>query len=108
MSFNFKYENATYFPKAAYFLNFMTFVLYPFCSNFYLQDLFQELRGVELKIARAQSLKLKFRTSEANNSDIDSDAFVTSLLEKPEVDVVGGSRGPMGRVIRELFSSQEV
>ena len=72
------------------------------------KDLFQELRSIELKIARAQSLKFKLRTSESSKSDIDTEAFVTSLLEKPEVNVVGASRGPMGRVIKRLFSKQEV
>ena len=51
---------------------------------------------------------MKLRTSEAKKSDIDTEAFVASLLEKPEVNVVGASRGPMGHVIKELFSKQEV
>jgi hypothetical protein len=70
--------------------------------------LFEELRSIELKIARAQSLQFKLRSSESSKSEIDTEAFVTSLLEKPQVNVVGASRGPMGDVIKKLFSQQEV
>ena len=70
--------------------------------------MFEELRSIELKIARAQSLKFKLQTSEVNKPDTDTEAFIASLLEKPEVNVVGASRGPMGHVIKGLFSQQEV
>ena len=65
-----------------------------------------------MTIARAQSLAFKLYSSEADNHpvkmDIDREAFIASLLEKPEVNVVGGSRGPIGHVIRNLFAKQEV
>lgn len=75
----------------------------------FLQNLFEELRRIELKTAQAQSLLFKLRGSEVDHkSDIDTEAFIASLLEKPEVNVVGASRGPMGHVIKSLFSKQEV
>ncbi len=33
--------------------------------------------------------------------------FVTSLLEEPEVDVVGGSRGTAGVIIHRLFTAAQ-
>lgn len=36
------------------------------------------------------------------------DDFLASLMEKPEVTVIGAGRGPAGRVIHKLFAKQEV
>ncbi|XP_028409071.1 rab3 GTPase-activating protein catalytic subunit-like isoform X2 [Dendronephthya gigantea] len=73
------------------------------------ENLFEKLRRIEIKIAQAQSLKFKLQRSEVDHkSDIDTEAFIASLLEKPEVNVVGASRGPMGHVIKNLFSKQEI
>ena len=70
----------------------------------------------ELVIARAQSLRFKFRDAllaqkkkaQKVDGEKDIELFLSALVEKPEVIVIGAGRGPAGRVIRRLFAKQEV
>ena len=70
----------------------------------------------ELVIARAQSLRFKFRDAllaqkkkaQKVDGEKDIELFLSALVEKPEVTVIGAGRGPAGRVIRRLFAKQEV
>ena len=71
------------------------------------QDLVQQLRLAEMIITRAQSLHTKFSAEQPGGATGDLRTFVSSLLDQPEVDVVGASRGPIGRVIQGLFITAE-
>lgn len=76
----------------------------------------KQVKLAELVITRADSLRFKFQ--EAVQSQKHSvqkvggekklDEFLDSLMEKPEVNVIGAGRGPAGRVIHKLFAKQEV
>lgn len=76
----------------------------------------KQLQLAELVIARAQSLRFKFREAlEAQKKKVnqvdgekDIEHFLSALVERPEVTVIGAGRGPAGRVIRRLFAQQEV
>jgi Rab3 GTPase-activating protein catalytic subunit len=69
-----------------------------------------------LVIARAKSLRFKFQdavesqkhTVQMVGGEKNLDEFLASLMEKPEVTVIGAGRGPAGRVIHRLFAKQEV
>ena len=39
--------------------------------------------------------------------DSEMHQFVASLLEQPEVNVIGAGQGPVGRVIHGLFSAAQ-
>lgn len=71
-----------------------------------MQELFKDLQNVELRIARRKSLQSKLHASDL--SDTENKAFVTSLLDNPEVKVIGASRGAIGHVITRLFTEQQV
>lgn len=80
------------------------------------QYLVKQLQLAELVIARAQSLRFKFRDAllaqkknvERVQGEKDIEHFLSALVEKPEVTVIGAGRGPAGRVIRRLFAKQQV
>ena len=48
--------------------------------------------------------------SDKGSESVDKDVehFLSALMEKPEVAVIGAGRGPAGRVIHSLFAKQEV
>ena len=76
------------------------------------QEFVKQLQLCELVVARAHSLRFKFQDalsdSGRNGADKDVEHFLSALMEKPEVTVIGAGRGPAGRVIHSLFSKQEV
>ena len=76
------------------------------------QEFVKQLQLCELVVARAHSLRFKFRDAlsdnESNGADKDVEHFLSALMEKPEVTLIGAGRGPAGRVIHSLFSKQEV
>ncbi|XP_066543675.1 rab3 GTPase-activating protein catalytic subunit isoform X2 [Amia ocellicauda] len=70
-----------------------------------LEEIINQLMAVEAIIARARSLKAKFgigKCERAEDRD-DLERFVSSLLEEPEVSVIGAGRGPAGSIIHKLF-----
>uniref|UniRef100_A0A4W6EKX4 Rab3 GTPase-activating protein catalytic subunit n=1 Tax=Lates calcarifer TaxID=8187 RepID=A0A4W6EKX4_LATCA len=69
-----------------------------FCQRFYLCVTF-------LFITQARSLKAKFAISEGDKGEDtgDLEKFVSSLLEEPEVVVIGAGQGPAGSIIHRLF-----
>ena len=102
-----------------------------------IQDLVKQLGLFEIIVARHQSLQNKFlpRPSTSNTCTTPDkpeaplpgpevptpsgetplspqtrenlEKFVTSLLEEPEVDVVGASRGTAGAIIHKLFTAAQ-
>ena len=76
------------------------------------QGFVKQLQLCELVVARAHSLRFKFQDALSDNgsngADKDVEHFLSALMEKPEVTVIGAGRGPAGRVIHSLFSKQEV
>ncbi|XP_031567041.1 rab3 GTPase-activating protein catalytic subunit-like [Actinia tenebrosa] len=79
------------------------------------EELVKEIQLAELVISRAKSLRYKFRDAvESQKKKVQMvggeknlDEFLASLMEKPEVTVIGAGRGPAGRVIHKLFAKQE-
>ncbi|XP_046860170.1 rab3 GTPase-activating protein catalytic subunit-like [Xenia sp. Carnegie-2017] len=69
------------------------------------KELFKDLQNIELRIARRKSLQSKLHASDL--SETENKAFVTSLLDNPEVKVIGASRGAIGHVITRLFTEQQ-
>ncbi|MGH0151150.1 UNVERIFIED_CONTAM: hypothetical protein FKN15_042093 [Acipenser sinensis] len=69
------------------------------------KEIINQIMAVETIIARARSLKAKFGISKCENIDEreELERFVNSLLEEPEVSVVGAGRGPAGNIIHNLF-----
>ena len=80
------------------------------------QELIKQMQLAEMVIARAKSLKFKFRDALAAQKKRSQEVggaknieeFLSALMEKPEVSVIGAGRGPAGRVIHRLFAKQEV
>ncbi|XP_033871211.3 rab3 GTPase-activating protein catalytic subunit-like isoform X1 [Acipenser ruthenus] len=74
-----------------------------------LEEIINQIMAVETIIARARSLKAKFGISKCENIEEreDLERFVNSLLEEPEVSVVGAGRGPAGSIIHNLFVSAQ-
>ncbi|KAI4887753.1 hypothetical protein NFI96_023692 [Prochilodus magdalenae] len=74
-----------------------------------LEDTINQLMVVETVIARARSLKAKFGLGkgEKGEDSEDLERFVSSLLEEPEVPVIGAGRGPAGSIIHKLFVSAQ-
>ncbi|XP_039613247.1 rab3 GTPase-activating protein catalytic subunit isoform X1 [Polypterus senegalus] len=70
-----------------------------------LEEIINEIMAVETVIARARSLKAKFGIGKCEEQDDkeELEKFVISLLEEPEVTVIGAGRGPAGRIIHKLF-----
>nr|XP_006117129.1 rab3 GTPase-activating protein catalytic subunit isoform X1 [Pelodiscus sinensis] len=70
-----------------------------------LEEIIAQIMSAEATIARARSLKAKFGIEkceqEAEKEDLER--FVNSLLEQPEVSVIGAGRGPAGSIIHKLF-----
>ncbi|XP_064646210.1 rab3 GTPase-activating protein catalytic subunit-like [Lineus longissimus] len=67
------------------------------------EDLIKLIGLAETVIARAQSLRAKFTHQEIEGG-ASADQFVSSLLDQPEVDVLGAAKGPAGKIIHKLFA----
>ncbi|XP_071319577.1 rab3 GTPase-activating protein catalytic subunit [Trachinotus anak] len=70
-----------------------------------LEDFINQLMAMETVITRARSLKAKFAISEGEKGEDtgELEKFVSSLLEEPEVVVIGAGQGPAGSIIHRLF-----
>uniref|UniRef100_A0A4W6EJU8 Rab3 GTPase-activating protein catalytic subunit n=1 Tax=Lates calcarifer TaxID=8187 RepID=A0A4W6EJU8_LATCA len=70
-----------------------------------LEDFINQLMAMETVITQARSLKAKFAISEGDKGEDtgDLEKFVSSLLEEPEVVVIGAGQGPAGSIIHRLF-----
>ncbi|KAK2910702.1 hypothetical protein Q8A73_008417 [Channa argus] len=85
-------------------------LLHPFKQdNKKLEDFINQLITMETAITQARSLKAKFAISESEKGEDPDELrndvfrFVTSLLEDPEVEVIGAGHGPIGSIIYKLF-----
>uniref|UniRef100_A0A8D3B901 Rab3 GTPase-activating protein catalytic subunit n=1 Tax=Scophthalmus maximus TaxID=52904 RepID=A0A8D3B901_SCOMX len=74
-----------------------------------LEDFINQLMTMEMVITQARSLKAKFAVSEdEKGGDTDElEKFVSSLLDEPEVVVVGAGQGSAGSIIHRLFVSAQ-
>ena len=74
------------------------------------QEFVKQLQLCELVVARAHSLRYKFQDALVKGTETDKDVehFLSALMGKPEVTVIGAGRGPAGRVLHSLFVKQEV
>ncbi|KAM8858128.1 rab3 GTPase-activating protein catalytic subunit [Synchiropus picturatus] len=76
-----------------------------------LEECLNQLVAMETVITRSRSLKTKFGLTECEGAEKDKEShdteelrkFVSCLLEEPEVVVVGGGQGQVGRIIHQLF-----
>ncbi|XP_029383713.1 rab3 GTPase-activating protein catalytic subunit isoform X2 [Echeneis naucrates] len=70
-----------------------------------LEDFINQLIVIETVITQARSLKSKFAFSEDEKGEDagELEKFVSSLLEEPEVVVIGAGQGPAGSIIHRLF-----
>ncbi|XP_040922947.1 rab3 GTPase-activating protein catalytic subunit isoform X2 [Toxotes jaculatrix] len=70
-----------------------------------LEDFINQLTAMETVVTRARSLKAKFAISEGEKGEDagELEKFVSSLLEEPEVVVIGAGQGPAGSIIHRLF-----
>ncbi|XP_068439009.1 rab3 GTPase-activating protein catalytic subunit isoform X2 [Clinocottus analis] len=70
-----------------------------------IEDFISQLMAMETAITRARSLKAKFASCEGGKGDDaeELERFVSSLLEEPEVVVMGAGQGPAGSIIHRLF-----
>ena len=85
----------------------------PLTNSFFFspfQEFVKQLQLCELVVARANSLRYKFQDALLKGTETDKDVehFLSALMEKPEVTVIGAGRGPAGRVLHSLFVKQEV
>nr|XP_043869718.1 rab3 GTPase-activating protein catalytic subunit isoform X2 [Solea senegalensis] len=69
------------------------------------RDFINQLISMEIAITRARSLKAKFAVNDAEKGEDreELEKFVGSLLEEPEVVVIGAGQGPAGSIIHRLF-----
>ncbi|TSM60542.1 Rab3 GTPase-activating protein catalytic subunit [Bagarius yarrelli] len=74
-----------------------------------LEDTINQITVLEATIARARSLRAKFGLAKGERGEDteDLEMFVSSLLEEPEVAIVGAGRGPAGSIIHKLFVSAQ-
>ncbi|XP_074476554.1 rab3 GTPase-activating protein catalytic subunit isoform X3 [Sebastes fasciatus] len=74
-----------------------------------LEDFINQLMAMETVITRARSLKAKFAICEGGKGEDteELEKFVSSLLEEPEVGVVGAGQGPAGSIIHRLFVNSQ-
>ncbi|XP_078084241.1 rab3 GTPase-activating protein catalytic subunit isoform X8 [Mustelus asterias] len=70
-----------------------------------LEEIISQIIASEAIIARSRSLQAKFgiKKCEKEEEREELERFVSSLLEQPEVPVVGAGRGPTGSIIYKLF-----
>ncbi|XP_076012670.1 rab3 GTPase-activating protein catalytic subunit isoform X2 [Genypterus blacodes] len=74
-----------------------------------LEDFINQLMAIETAIARTRSLKAKFGIGESQKGENteELEKFVISLLDEPEVVVIGAGQGPAGSIIHRLFVSSQ-
>nr|XP_046232614.1 rab3 GTPase-activating protein catalytic subunit isoform X1 [Scatophagus argus] len=74
-----------------------------------IEDFINQLMTMETAITRARSLKAKFSICEGEKGEDteELEKFVSSLLEEPEVVVIGAGQGPTGSIIHKLFVSAQ-
>lgn len=72
-----------------------------------LEDFINQLIAMETVITQARSLRAKFASCKKDEDTAEVDEFVSALLEKPEVEVMGASQGPTGSIIHSLFVSAQ-
>ncbi|KAL3051972.1 hypothetical protein OYC64_002070 [Pagothenia borchgrevinki] len=74
-----------------------------------LEDFINQLMALETAITQARSLKAKFATCEGGTAEDteELEKFVSSLLEDPEVVVLGAGQGPAGSIIHRLFINSQ-
>ncbi|XP_056285379.1 rab3 GTPase-activating protein catalytic subunit isoform X3 [Pseudoliparis swirei] len=70
-----------------------------------IEEFISQLMAMETAITRARSLKAKFASCEGGRGEDteELEKFVSSLLEEPEVVVMGAGQGPAGSIIHRLF-----
>ncbi|KAM3591695.1 uncharacterized protein V6R79_005896 [Siganus canaliculatus] len=70
-----------------------------------LEDFTNQLMAMETVITQARSLKAKFDICDRERGEDTEELkkFVGSLLEDPDVTVIGGGQGPAGSIIHKLF-----
>ncbi|XP_020495580.2 rab3 GTPase-activating protein catalytic subunit isoform X1 [Labrus bergylta] len=70
-----------------------------------IEDFINQLIAMETVITRARSLKAKFSICEGEKGEDteELEKFVSSLLEEPEVEVIGAGQGPAGSIIHKMF-----
>ncbi|KAL2081252.1 hypothetical protein ACEWY4_023105 [Coilia grayii] len=74
------------------------------------EDLINQVMVLEAVVACARSLKAKFGIGSSERSkeeEEELERFVSSLLEEPEVAVLGAGRGPAGSIIHKMFVSAQ-
>lgn len=66
---------------------------------------------LENMIAQAKSLRSKFTKDllkgNSSSGEEELSQFLTQLLQKPEVDIDGGSQGVVGTCLHQLFIAQQ-
>uniref|UniRef100_UPI0037E8220F rab3 GTPase-activating protein catalytic subunit isoform X2 n=1 Tax=Semicossyphus pulcher TaxID=241346 RepID=UPI0037E8220F len=74
-----------------------------------LEDFINQLIAMETVITRARSLKSKFSICEGEKGEDteELEKFVSSLLEEPEVEVIGAGQGPAGSIIHKMFINSQ-
>ena len=77
-----------------------------------LQSISRQLQRAELAISRIKFLEKRFlqlgRKKEGEALDADVAEFVSQLLSKPEVDINGGPRGKIGKIVSKLIENDQV
>ncbi|XP_022111820.1 rab3 GTPase-activating protein catalytic subunit-like [Acanthaster planci] len=75
------------------------------------EELVKQISLFEEVIARSLSLKAKFlpqrADTEASRHASALQQFVSDLMDKPEVPVIGAGRGPVGQAIHQLFGAAQ-
>ncbi|XP_077997168.1 rab3 GTPase-activating protein catalytic subunit-like [Glandiceps talaboti] len=73
------------------------------------EDVIKQIGLAEIVIARAQSLRAKFgqQLLEEEEKQSELEKFVSSLLEQPEVSILGAGRGPAGTIVHRLFAAAQ-
>nr|XP_006816405.1 PREDICTED: rab3 GTPase-activating protein catalytic subunit-like [Saccoglossus kowalevskii] len=73
------------------------------------EEVIKQIELAEVVIARAQSLRAKFsqQVLEDDDKQTELEKFVSSLLEQPEVSVLGAGRGPAGTILHRLFAAAQ-
>ena len=76
----------------------------------------KQLIKLELLITQVQSLKTKFRSAMPNTGGTECDqvaldpaveAFISDIIEHPEVNIIGAKHGKVGALIHALFASAQ-
>uniref|UniRef100_A0A673AP60 Rab3 GTPase-activating protein catalytic subunit n=1 Tax=Sphaeramia orbicularis TaxID=375764 RepID=A0A673AP60_9TELE len=84
-------------------------VLFCFFLSIQFSEFINQLMTIETVITQARSLKAKFGIGEGDNWNETEElkTFVSTLLEEPEVTVLGAGQGPAGSIIHRLFVNSQ-